>query len=462
MMVICWIACLGLSGVSLQGETVIRRNGAKAGNPVVGADFQLTPRSGSAKAKVRGVAAIVDPGDNRRDGGLRLTAWEECSLIVSMPPPFNALEPAKEMIIDGRSGIWWQSGANCRMQWYERHDGCFEWEICLDAPPPSNIFSFPIHSNDLVLCYQGELSPEETAEGAFRPDSVIGSYAVYHATRRDDRTVIHGADTVVEQYGTGKAFHIYRPKAYDANGVTCWCDLKIDRALNITVPSDFLLKATYPVTIDPTFGYTSAGATSTIPGTARANINDAHTHVAGVGETITSFSAYVSSSSGTQSLGLAAYTMDNGTPKLPVTRLASSATVSITGGTPLWYTTSTQSQNLTSGTRYCVALGDGNSSVGIYYDSYGAAARSNNSTAALPATWTNGGTGTVVFSLYATYTVNSSVIQTRRRRHMFMSNSPEQEGSAFHEAIQFGRSESPDANVGQSGCHQRFNGDRQQ
>ncbi|PWB69061.1 hypothetical protein C3F09_10675 [candidate division GN15 bacterium] len=368
---------------------------------------------------------------------MRISAWQECTLVIRLPGPFAVRNTVAEMVVDGKRGLWWECGARSRMLFYERKDGGLEWEICLDSEPASNRFSFPIVASQLLFCYQEELNQDERAEGAVRPDSVVGSYAVYHQSRRHDWNVITGNDTLRDAYGTGKVFHIYRPSAHDANGTTVWCDLRIDTVLAITVPPEFLQSAVYPVTIDPTFGCTSAGGTQTIPGTARADINDIHTHVAGAGETITSFSVYASSGSGTQSLGLAAYSMDDGSPRLPVNRLAPAATVALTGAGAVWYTTSTVSQTLTSGTRYCVALGDGNTYVNIYYDSYGSIARSNNATAALPATWTSTSTGAVVYSMYATYTVSAGPATPSRRRRMSFARSTRQEkGSEYDDTLQ--------------------------
>lgn len=445
------------------GETVITRDDTKPDRPVIRAEFRLTPQSISARVRTRELIAVVDPGGAKGDAGFLIAAWGECSLLVSLARPAEARDAAKEMTVDGLSGLWWESGHKTRMQLYERKDGGLEWEICLDSQPPSNRFSFQIRAEELLFCYQGKLTPEEVAEGAIRPDSVIGSYAAYHATRRHDWSIVRGKDTVREQYGTGKAFHIYRPKAHDANGRMVWCDLQMDTALTITVPHDFLQTADYPVTIDPTFGYASAGGTQTVPGTAKANINDAHTHVAGSGETITSFTVYASSGSGTQSLGLAAYTMDNGSPKLPVTRLAAAATVSLTGGTPTWYTTSTVSQSLASGTGYCVALGDGNANTNIYYDSYGSTARSNNTTAALPTTWSNNGTGSVVYSMYATYTVGSgATTPSRRRRTASASYVIEQKGSEPDDTVQTLADTYSALDGTMAICSQRVNGHCQQ
>jgi len=105
----------------------------------------------------------------------------------------------------------------------------------------------------LNFYYQPELTPEEIAEGAQRPENVVGSYAVYHASKANN------------QYKAGKAFHIYRPKIIDADGVEIWGELNVDTQtgkLTVTIPQDFLDKAKYPILVDPTFGYTTLGASA--------------------------------------------------------------------------------------------------------------------------------------------------------------------------------------------------------
>lgn len=62
-----------------------------------------------------------------------------------------------------------------------------------------------------------------------------------------------------------KVWHIYRPKAIDAMKQETWCDLFVipdEDHLRIECPVDWLKGATYPVVIDPTFGYTTIGGTS--------------------------------------------------------------------------------------------------------------------------------------------------------------------------------------------------------
>src|SRR5271157_3522431 len=143
----------------------------------------------------------------------------------------------------------------------QMEDGGVEFEFTLNQKPDCNSFVFSIETRNLVFHYQPELTDDEKAQGRSRPENVIGSYAVYHKLRGN----VHNGEAVAQKYKTGKAFHIYRPKVTDAQGNSVWAQLCIDAdqgTLTITVPQDFLDSATYPVTVDPTFGYTSLGATS--------------------------------------------------------------------------------------------------------------------------------------------------------------------------------------------------------
>jgi len=135
-------------------------------------------------------------------------------------------------------------------------DGGFEFEWVLKEMPESNVLTTTIQSKGLNFFYQPALTQEEIDSGSSRPENVIGSYAVYHSEKRDNK--VGGME-----YKTGKVFHIYRPEAVDANGVRAWCELNIENGtLTVTVPQEFLNTAMYPVIVDPTFGYTSAGAST--------------------------------------------------------------------------------------------------------------------------------------------------------------------------------------------------------
>jgi hypothetical protein len=218
-------------------------------------------------------------------------------------------------------------------------DGGYEINVTLNSEPASNVFNFAISgADDLDFFYQAPLwqeagleAPTEdctdtdcsTPEGtSHRPDNVVGSYAVYykdHANHIDGQT----------NYATGKAYQIFRPQVTDAVGSTTWATLSYDDAgtLTVTVPQDFLDGATYPVTVDPTFGYSAIGGTS---GSWSANfaLRSAKTY-AGVNGTLTSLSIYGSKSSGTLNLQEGLY--------IASTKQDSSVAVTV-NTTPQWLT----------------------------------------------------------------------------------------------------------------------------
>lgn len=144
-------------------------------------------------------------------------------------------------------------------------DGGFEFDITLKEKPASNVITFNLDSKNLRFCYQPPLT--EQLENGWsdefecnitvsdtevrnqstnflliqRPYNIVGSYAVYHESKRNNK------------YKTGKAFHIYRPQLEDAKGNKCYGMLNIDGdELTVTIPQDFLDKAIYPI-------YKSAG-----------------------------------------------------------------------------------------------------------------------------------------------------------------------------------------------------------
>jgi len=135
----------------------------------------------------------------------------------------------------------------------------FELEILLKEKPVSNIIELSIQTKGLDFFYQPFLTEEEKlAKEIYRPENVEGSYAVYHKTKRGDYSKLGG-----KNYQTGKAFHIYRPKIFDADGKWAWGKLNIDiekGILSIEIPQSIIDRGKYPLLIDPTFGYTTAGS----------------------------------------------------------------------------------------------------------------------------------------------------------------------------------------------------------
>jgi hypothetical protein len=117
-----------------------------------------------------------------------------------------------------------------------------EFDIVLSQKPISNIFNFDIQTKGLKFYKQLPLSEEifpkewtvnethafnEKGELiAHRPRNIVGSYAIYHESKRDN------------EYKTGK----------------------FGTSLQIEIPQQFLDAAIYPVIIDPSFGNTVEGA----------------------------------------------------------------------------------------------------------------------------------------------------------------------------------------------------------
>ena len=149
---------------------------------------------------------------------------------------------------------------------YEVHESenYTEIDIILSKPPKENVFHYPVTTKNVEFYYQPpytEFTPEKDwgfvnethvydERGNlihYRPENVVGSYAVYGPYKYN-------------QYGTGKIAHIYRPKVIDALGSWIWGELNYaDGSLTVTVDRKWLDKAKYPVRIDPNFGYEGEG-----------------------------------------------------------------------------------------------------------------------------------------------------------------------------------------------------------
>lgn len=138
--------------------------------------------------------------------------------------------------------------------YHRNNDTEFEWEIEFKTKPENNRFLYRIDMENFDARYQPEtIMLKHRNKGLIDcEDKILGSYAIYHNTKKHN------------EYKTGKAFHIYRPEAIDANGNKVWCDITIDEDTNtlaLTIPQHFLDQARYPVIIDPTIGYETDGGT---------------------------------------------------------------------------------------------------------------------------------------------------------------------------------------------------------
>ncbi|MDD5219673.1 MAG: hypothetical protein PHV11_03805 [Candidatus Bipolaricaulis sp.] len=222
---------------------------------------------------------------------IKLIRWEgECEIAFAFP-----ISRTNNAILSGDRLIW-NGGANYEIRFYEISTGTnghnelggFEFELVLKKKPPVNSFTFTVDIKNLVWYYQTPLTAAEIEQGAQRPDDVVGSYAVYHATR----TQWHSNKEDAEKYKCGKAFHLYRPKVTDSSATpkTTWAILNlVGNQMTLTVDQTWLNSATYPVVIDPNFGYETAGASQYHVANAIYGSDYACTQAG----TATSLSAYV-------------------------------------------------------------------------------------------------------------------------------------------------------------------------
>ena len=210
--------------------------------------------------------------------------------------------------------------------------GGFEFEVILKEKPLTNKIVLNFETQNLKFYYQPPLTEEfesgwskefqcdilvtetevtNTKIGdilVHRPENVVGSYAVYHATKGGMVT----PQDVAKGITTGQGFMIYRPKMIDARGAWVWgeqlIDLKMGKQI-ITIPQWFLDTATYPIrhAAGDTFGWTNKGGSShsgLLSGVIRGL--DA-TGAAGTG---TSISLYVSDAAATPKIKCALYKAD--------------------------------------------------------------------------------------------------------------------------------------------------------
>lgn len=197
----------------------------------------------------------VEIGDSKQPDfkpQFKVSRWDnECNFSMRAEE-----DPTATVTVAG--GIVKYKAKDYEVHQYEKQvegENGHEFEWILPKKPKSNVLTATIQTKELDFFYQPALTEQEIAEGASRPDNIVGSYAVYHKTGRNN--IVGG-----KEYKTGKAFHIYRPEAVDAVGARAWCELNLDDVagvLTVTVPQKFIDTAVYPVVVDPTFGYTSQG-----------------------------------------------------------------------------------------------------------------------------------------------------------------------------------------------------------
>lgn len=217
------------------------------------------------------------------------------------------------------------------------NDTDFGVDMVLTAKPSTTTFHFKIDGwENYDFFYQPPLSEKDPCRSengkSYRPENVVGSYAVYHKTLRDN------------QYMTGKLCHIYRPKFIDADGKWTWGVLNFDRGdLTVSCTSQFLKNARYPVTVDPDVGYGAIGGT-----TDENNANYSYciwypVPVLSAGQTVALSSFAIVSYNNGNNLKCALYTNNTGgldpadwTPLNLIANTTSAEGTSDSGSTAVW------------------------------------------------------------------------------------------------------------------------------
>ena len=171
------------------------------------------------------------------------------------------LHQAGNVILNHRAGvvtteqdklIWTGDGVRSE---FRRRDlygrPALQWTQVVPSRPLANNIKFTIQSKGLKFWYQPievdpptvKINPPESSPDPFtsiRPDHIKGSYAVYHESKKHN------------EYKTGKAFHLYRPRITDDNGDAIWGELDINeqsRMLTINIDSQWLNNAVYPIRV---------------------------------------------------------------------------------------------------------------------------------------------------------------------------------------------------------------------
>src|SRR4030042_761694 len=192
---------------------------------------------------------------------IKLTRWNEVNFKITPIGLDKVATKDKTLSFEGEKIKFGTPKMSFEMYETAEEDG-YKYIWYLNEKPATNKVEFQIETSGLDFFYQPELTPEEIAEGAFRPENVVGSYAVYHQTKGGM------VDAWGKDYKVGKAFHIYRPKIIDAEGKETLGILKIENGIySVEIPQDFLDKAVYPIKSNDEFGYHPVTPGSSISGT---------------------------------------------------------------------------------------------------------------------------------------------------------------------------------------------------
>jgi len=252
--------------------------------------FNQAPQKIKNKYSLKDSSLIMVANDNPKDklmvkiGGkdkfepkIEMSRWDESSFSLKL----KETEKGDSSLSFKDDKVVWNKG-NIDIEFFETEDS-YKMIWYLKKKPKTNKVQFEIESNDVIFYYQPALTQEEIDNGAFRPENVVGSYAVYAKTPKVNW--VGG-----KEYKTGKVGHIYRPHLYDSNGLEAWGILHIENGIySVEIPQEFSDKAVYPIKSNDDFGYKENGETEWLGGSAGPVATKFSSGAAG---TITSITAY--------------------------------------------------------------------------------------------------------------------------------------------------------------------------
>ncbi len=139
-----------------------------------------------------------------------------------------------------------------------------ELRMYLEKPTGQDYVIFPLNYEGVKLYKQLPLDKELD----LKQYSFVNST---HAVNEKGEIVVYRPENIVNSYAvysekTGqKVAHIYRSAVFDAKGQRQYVDMEISKAgIKVYLPTEWVNDINrYPLTVDPTFGYTTIGSSST-------------------------------------------------------------------------------------------------------------------------------------------------------------------------------------------------------
>jgi len=183
-----------------------------------------------------------------------ISRWDEVSFRI-IPDLTGVATKDRDLIFEGDKIKFKTPKMDYEMYEYSEGEGGYKFIWYLNEKPEDRTICFGIESSGLDFYYQPELTQEEINRGAFRPENVVGSYAVYMTNP--------GTNWVGGKlYRVGKFGHIYRPRLYDSSGWETWAERLLikDNQYCVIMPEDFWDKAVYPIKSNDILGYNSLGS----------------------------------------------------------------------------------------------------------------------------------------------------------------------------------------------------------